>query len=141
MPRIANAHRLEHLQGALAGLSPGGVGVHQISLLDLLAHGDDRVQRVHGILHDHRDTVAADGAQGAFVGAQQIDAVELHAFGARASPGRQQAEDGPSGLRFSRAGFADDAELFAAELEAHAAHRVDDALGRTEAHVQIFDGQ
>jgi hypothetical protein len=27
------------------------------------------------------------------------------------------------------------------EPDSPAAHRVDDALGRTEAHVQIFDGQ
>ena len=62
LSRIADAHRLQHLQGALAGFLPGGLRMYEVGLLDLLADGDHRVQRILRILHDHRDTVATDGA-------------------------------------------------------------------------------
>ena len=43
---------------------------------------------------------------------------------------RRQAEDGATGLRLARAGFADDAELLATEREGDAAHRLHRSLGR-----------
>ena len=52
-----------------------------------------------------------------------------------------QSEDGAPGLRLARARFADDAEAFAPEREAHPAHRVDDPLRSPVPDPQVFDRQ
>ena len=53
----------------------------------------------------------------------------------------EQTENGPSGLRLSRTGFTNDAELLTTKLETHTTHRLHRALGCVEADMQILDGR
>ncbi len=78
---VADLHGLKHLQGLGAGGGAGRAGVQAIGLDDLLAHGHHRVQAELGVLHDHADAPAADGAHLPVGQVQDGLALQLHPGG------------------------------------------------------------
>ena len=103
----------------LAGLTYRHTAVQVQRLTDLFLDRVQRVQRGHRLLEDHADLVAADGAHQVLVDARQIDmaafpAVEQQpALGDVAAAILDQPHQRQRRHRFSRTGFADDANGFA----------------------------
>ena len=58
--RLGNADGVEELDRAVARRAPARDAVHHQRFLDLVADGEDRVQRRHRLLEDQRDLGAAD---------------------------------------------------------------------------------
>jgi hypothetical protein len=109
---------------------------------DLQPDGEQRVERGHRLLEDHRDVAAANLAHLFVVEIEQALAVERDlAAGAPGEP-RQQPHDRERRDRLAGAGFADDGDdLAAADLEAQALDRTHGAARRLEMDVQVFDLQ
>ncbi len=137
--RIAHLDGLQHRKCLVACFRPARLAMRLIGLDDLLADGHDRIERIFRILHHHRDPSAAQGAQRALRGRQQIDSVERQPLGDDLAGGRREAQDGAAGLRFAGTRFTDDSETFPAEMERDPAHRLDDAGAEVEADAEIFD--
>src|SRR5690606_12551777 len=72
---------------------------------------------------------------------EEIDSVELQAFGIDDAVLGGEAHDGAAGLRLAGAAFPDDAQPLAAEREGDAAHGLDEAGARREGDTQVLDGQ
>ena len=105
---------LQHLDGAGETILLGQAFMRADRFHDLLANGEDRVQRGHRFLENHCDAGATQTLHRAVGQFQKILSLELDA--AAADAGRrawQQAHDGQRGDAFAAAGFADDAEDFA----------------------------
>ncbi|MNF96332.1 hypothetical protein D3C84_791190 [compost metagenome] len=136
---IADVDLFEHQQNPVAGFAAAGLVVRQVGLGDLIADLDHRVERVLGVLHDHRDALATDLLHGLFAGAEQVNLAELHGLGGNLRARRVQLEQAASDGGFARAGLADDGELFAAQGERYIAHRVHFFLAVDEAHIERID--
>ncbi len=112
---LGNAHRLQRLDGVLPGLAARKIGVRFDRLDQLAPDRQHRVERGHRLLEDHGDAVAADRLHCPFVEAGKVLAAEPDAAGGDAGGRlRQQPHDGKRGHRLARAGFAGDAQRFAA---------------------------
>ena len=95
--------------------------------LEELAHLEQRVERRHGTLEDHRDAAPADLAQPALGRADELLAVEADASLDPRAEGRREAEHRERRDRLARAALAGQAEdLARAELETV---EVDDPAG------------
>jgi hypothetical protein len=70
--RIGQPHQLQQRQGLGTGLRAVHALVQHQRLGDLVADGEHRVQRRHRLLEDHRDLVAADGADRLVAGMPQV---------------------------------------------------------------------
>ncbi len=110
-------------------------------LADLRADRQDRIERRHRLLEDHRDLVAAHKPHRLVVETQQVAAAERHGTADDAAGWlRDQAHDGERRHALAAAGFADDGErLAAAQRERHVVHRLDDALAGEEEGPQPLD--
>ena len=123
---LGDADLAEQLDGAL-----DRVGVAQAQVqLEALGHealdGQHRVQAGDGVLEDHRDVAAADGAHLVLGQREQVPALELDAA-AHAGVGHHagEADDGAGGDALAAAALADEPdELAGRDLEAHVVHRV-----------------
>ena len=138
---ILDLDPLQEFDRAAERLALGDGAMGADGLDDLVADGEDGIERGHRILEDHRRDAAADRGDAALVSTEHVGAAERHAL--RRDAGRrlaQEAHQRLAGDRFSRAGFADDAEAFAAfEMEADAAHRLDQPFMLAEADREILD--
>src|SRR5262249_5758244 len=74
------------------------------------------------ILQDHAHATAAQRAPELWRRGLEIDTVEFHAVDTDPRVRWQHAEQGAASKALARAAFADDAELFAAQCQRHAAH-------------------
>ncbi len=138
---VADAHEIEQLEHAGAGLRRGHRLVHEEHLGNLLFHVVQRVQRGHRLLEDHRDVVAAHLAQRGFRGADQLLALESDraARMARHRVG-QQLQHRERGHRLAGAGLADQRHRLAlADLERDVLDRLDRAAGRIEGDREVVD--
>ena len=136
--RIRNPDELEQLHGALPRvvLAPVRV-VREHRLGDLVTDGQDRVQRRHRVLEDHRHVAAADLAKPLLPQLQQVltleDRLALGDPGARAQPEDGQHRDALAGAR-----LADDAEHLARlEVVGDVRDCLDDAVLGLELDCQI----
>src|SRR5215212_6714594 len=135
-----DAHALEELDRPLARLCVRQRLVLLDLLRDLVADLQDRIQRRHRVLEDHRDLGAAHPAQLVLGGVHQFLVRVVRRPGeARVGRARESHQGhGRDGL--PRARFADDREhLPRAQLEAHPVDRLDDPLLRRERHLQVVD--
>ena len=80
---------------------------------DLIADGEQRIQRCHRILQDHGDPLAAHVPHLAVGLAYQVLALEHHRAADDLRRGGQHAQDGQRQRALAGAGFADDAERLA----------------------------
>jgi hypothetical protein len=87
--RIRHAHGIEQPARGVARGLPGEPAVQRQCLADLLAHLDDRIQRQHRLLENHRHLPAAHAPHVAFGQRQHVGFAELHA--ARRRPARRPA--------------------------------------------------
>jgi hypothetical protein len=101
--RIADAHRLQHLQRTLPRLALATAGVQSMGLHDLRADGHHRVEREFRVLQDHGDALAADAAHLPFRQARELLPVEAEGPGRGFARLGHQPQDGPAGHRLARA--------------------------------------
>ncbi len=73
---LRDTDHVEQLENALARGARAQALVHEQHLADLLFHHVQRIQRHHGLLEDHRDLIAAHGAQADLGGADELLALE-----------------------------------------------------------------
>ena len=135
---------VEELDRAGAGSGAAHAAVDDEGLGDLPLDGVERIERAHRLLEDHRDGIAADGAQGrrrrrsAGLSPLNSDAA-LRVRGGRVG---QEAEDREGGDGLARAAFADQRHgLAGSDGEADAAHGVDHPLLGGEIDMQVFDAR
>jgi len=103
--RRGNADMVEQGDGALAnGRSiESAVGVQ--ALANLLADGEDGVERRHRLLEDYGDLAAADRVQPMLRQLQQVDAAPVHLAG-NLQRRTEQADDRSQRQALARPGFA-----------------------------------
>ena len=90
-----DAHQLQHLAGLYSSLALVHLFVEHDDFLDLLAHGEHRVQRRHGGLEDHGDLLAPDLPHFLFRQVQQLLAIQVDLTAADFGRGiRQDTHDG-----------------------------------------------
>ena len=110
---------------------------------DLAADRHHRVEGGERILQDQADAAAADAAQRALIGRQQILAEEVGAAGDDARRRyAQQTQHGEHRDGFPRAAFADDCENLAlVDVEGDIVHHAQRAMTALEGDGQVFDGE
>ncbi|MOA08855.1 hypothetical protein D3C78_1286540 [compost metagenome] len=131
-------HLGEHVQGALAGFAMGHLVMSQVGLGDLFTDPHHRVQRVLGVLHDHRHARAANRLDLLFAGGQQVDVGEAQGLGGDPRGRWMQTQKAAADGGFSRAGFTDDGEFFPAQGERHVTHRLGGFAGVAKLHAQVL---
>src|SRR6476620_3025319 len=100
----------------------------------------DRVQRGHRVLEDHRDVVAADLAQTARAGGEQVFPVEQGLTAGDRVLLRVQAHDRQAGDALAGAGLTDDPECLAfLDAEVDAVDGLDDAVVGLEVGLEVVD--
>ena len=107
--RVGNADGIEQFECA----GTGGVGAQAPMdgehFADLGLYGVNRIERAHRFLKDHRNIIAAHGAQVVGWRGDQVLALEQDLTG-QLRAGRQQLEHRQGGDRLARTGFADQRE-------------------------------
>lgn len=148
LPRMRDPEQVEHLQRERLRLLHGLAPVHPDRFHQLGADGEDRIERRHGLLEDHRHVVAPDAAHGS--GRQRHEVAVAPVLAGEPDiafhPGRflvvEQPHEGEADGRLSRAGLADQGnDLSRCDREAHIAHRVHDAPTALKPHVEAADVQ
>jgi hypothetical protein len=136
--RRRDADARERRGGLVARLRARHRAVRQDGVDHLVADAQQRMQRGHRILEDHRNATAADRAQLALRHGAQVAAAVAHR--ARHDTGRvDQPEDRIGGDRLAAAGLADDSEGLAfPDLEADIVDRGHDAVLAGESRAQAF---
>src|SRR5690606_2493383 len=128
----------EPLDGALARLLATIRKVGAPGLGDLLADGEDRVERGHRLLEDHADAAAPDPAQLRGRHRDEVLALEQDPPGNPGRMPRQQAEDRQAGDGLAAAAFADHAEALAgADPEADITGDRDKVVAASKADCQV----
>src|SRR5262249_49991828 len=138
---IRNVHDLQHLDGLVPGVAAAQPLVQPDRLGDLLADREDRVQRGHRLLEDHRDLFAADLAHLRGREVQEVAPVvydlALHDPSGRL---RDEPHDTERGDRLARARLAHDAERLAlVDEQIDAVDGADDALVGEEMRLESLD--
>ena len=139
--RAGHADIFERLDGALHGSRAIQFVVEQERLDELLLDAQVGIERRHRVLKDHRDALAADGAELLLRARQQIDAVEQRTATFDASRRlRDEAHERVARHRFTRAALADDSERLAfLHRERNVLHRAHNAVARVEAGSEVLD--
>ena len=137
--RLGNMDAAQHLHCPVHRIAPRQSLVQRDRLADLAAHRQQRVERGHRLLEDHRDVVAADALHFAFAELQQIGAFKADC--AADDPPRRvgdEAQDGQRGHALAAPGLPDDAQgLAAAHGIGDAVDRPHDAAGGEKMRLQI----
>ena len=108
--------RRHHLDGQLRGGLAGEPEVPARPLGDLVADADDRVQRGHRLLEDHRDLRAHERPTGGGRHPAEVLAAVLDRAGEHLDALGQQPGDRAEGQRLAGAGLPDDAEALAGSI-------------------------
>ncbi len=138
-----DADERHQLDGAGARRSRAHAEVVAQHLADLHAHGEERIERGHGILEDDRHLLAADPAGIGAAGRVEQRSAFPKNIAARDHAGHiDEAHHRLGGDALARAGFTDNAERLAApDVEAHPAHRLRRAAPGVEADHEIAHHQ
>ena len=139
--RVGQAHALQRFDRRAPGLGLADAAVHAHRLGHLPAHRQDRVQRAHRLLEDHRHAVAAQIAQLAFRRLQQVAPAEqdVSRCGAH-GPRRQQPHQGQRRQALAATAFADDGQRLARlHVEAQLAHQRVEAVTATHLEPEAVD--
>ncbi len=130
--RFANVHLGEHVQRAFSGFSFRDLVMRQISLGNLFAYLDHRVQRVFRVLHDHRHAPAANALHLFFAAVEQVDIAKTQGFCGDLRRCRVQTQQAAANGGLARAGLADNRQFLAAQRERHIADGRCDLARMTE---------
>ncbi len=138
--RVGHVDPVEHLDAAPRRLRVADAAVDGQHLLHLVAQAHRRVERLHRVLVDHGDLVAAQLAQLLAALAQQLLPLELDAAALDVAIGPQEVDHRPGGRALAAARLADDAERLAAgDLERDVLDRLDLAAADLISHGQVLD--
>src|SRR4051812_30395587 len=108
---------------------------------DLIADGEDRIERSHRFLKHHRHSCAADRAHRFFVERHEVVAVELD-LAARLDASRwtDESQERKRGDRFAAARLAYESDgLAGIDVEADAVHGLGDTVVGVEIRSKIAD--
>ena len=119
---VGQAHRLQHLQGALVGLSLADLLVDQRHLHELLPDLHGGIEARHRLLVDHRDLRAAQAAQFRLRQLAHVAALELDAAADDLPDIGEVAHDAEGDGGFAAAGFPDDSHRLARHDRAGKVH-------------------
>jgi hypothetical protein len=109
---------------------------------DLIADGEDGVERGHRLLKDHGDPGAPHAAHGLGILGEQVLALEDDTSRRDATGRRHQPHDGQRGDALPASALAHEPEHLApVDGEAHPVHRAEHAPGGGEVGLQAFDGE
>ena len=140
--RVGDACVLEQSDRLRLGGLPAGSAVDLQRLDDLRADGHHGVEVGHRVLRDQSDAGATDRRHDLVAGRRDVQVTERDR--ARGDPpvvGEQPVHAGGEG-GLAGAGLADDRDRLAgADLEVHAADRLDRAAGRREGDREVTDGE
>jgi hypothetical protein len=117
--------------------------VHPRDFGYLVPYSEDRVERRHRLLEDHRDAVAADGAHLRWRELEQILPLELDAASGL-DPARRldQPKDGERRDRLAAARLANESDSLAwLDRERHSIDGPGHSAARVEAYAQIRRGK
>ena len=122
--RRRDANGLQELGRALPRVAAAGAFVHPDRLGDLIADGEERVQRRHRVLQDHRDPLAADSSHLRLGLLHEVDALEHDLARDDLGRRRQHPEQRERQGRLARARLTHDAERLALiERQGDVVHR------------------
>ena len=138
--RIGNRHFAHRLDCRLARGFPRKTAMQTQRFGNLLANREDRIQRGHRILKDHRDVVTTHGAHLGIRKLQQIAVFEKNLAGDDLSRRRNQTHDRKRRDRLAATAFAHQPQQLAAiEIETDAIDRAHQSRARREMGLQIVD--
>ncbi len=125
--RIWQAHSLQHLQGPLASDPPRHRLVLANHQLDLLPHGEDRIEGGSRILEDHGDARPTDVPHLLLAQRQNIPTIEGDPAIYDLTRGWDQAEEREAGHRLAAAGLTHQSkDLPSSDVKGHAVDGVHD---------------
>src|SRR5208283_5751095 len=110
---VGNPDHPERLDGAIASLGAIGLLMQADGLANLAADGEDRVERGHRLLEDHRDARAAYVAHLEVAQLQQILILENYFAAHDTRRLGQQPHDREHARRLARSRLTDNAEQLA----------------------------
>ena len=138
--RIGNFDHPELFEHEVARFLFGNALVDAQRLGQLVADGEKRVERGHGILKDHADLVAADLAEHFGREPRQIRSVKDHLVRRNFGVVRQKVQHGEHRNALAAAAFADDAHgLALVHVQIHAANGLHLADVDIERRPQVFN--
>ncbi len=145
---LGDAHQLKHPQGFGLRLGAAEALMEHDRLGHLHPHGEDGVERGHGLLKNHGNFPAPDGTHGGVVGAGEIERLPVAAgkgdapFGNGAAAVLDKPHDRQGSHRLARAGLAHDGQHFPGpHMEVEVLDGHDAPFGRVETHGQAIDFQ
>src|SRR5690349_5933183 len=143
LSRRGDADHRQHLDRAVPRCTSRCAGVHARDLGDLVSDGEDRIERGHRLLEDHRDAIAANATDAGIVELQEILILEHDATsGLDTTRLLDETENRERRDRLATPRFADDAERLAcADREGHAIHSARHAGAGVEVRAEIGDGE
>ena len=113
-----------------------------MTLHDLLADAEERVQRRHGILKDHSDSLSPDAAHRAAIECGEVLPFEPDGSAGDSSCSREEPQNGQAGHRLSGSGLAHDAEgLPGGEIKTNAFDGGHHAVTGSKFHPQVANGE
>ncbi len=140
-PRVWDADHLEHADRVFSRFGLCVAQVEPGDLHELVRDPQERIERRHRVLKNHRDALAANSAHFLFGQFQEVAAAEQHfAAGYASGRRRDQPHDRQVGDRLAGTGFADDSErLTALEVERDVVHCLDDSTVFVEVRAKVVD--
>ncbi len=138
---VGNADQLQHLDGALPRILLRHLLVGRYRFGDLVADGEDRVERSRRFLEDDRNVIAAHRPQLAARQRDEIAALEAdRAAGAHHAAFIDQPQHCERQHRLAAPRLTHQADSLAgAHLEIHAVNRARQAFGRAEGYAEVPD--
>ena len=136
--RQRDADLVEGVHRALARLGPRHREVRPVGLADLVADREDRVERAHRLLEDHRDLTPSQRAHLRRRQPDQVAALEQHLPGDARRVGGQQPHDGQAGDGLAATALANQADALATrDAKRHPAGDRQIACRRSKRHPDL----
>ena len=141
LPGVRDRDQLEQLLGPLVSGRATDLLMGEDDLGQLLADREDRVERGHRVLEDHRDPAAAQLAEVVRFHLDEVGALEQDRAAGNVAGGlRQEAEDRERRHALAAAGFADDPDrLVGRQVEGNAIDGMDASGRGGELDAEIAD--
>ena len=138
--RIGDPDQRQQLDRARLRGFLGHAEMNEQRLHDLKPDPQNRIERRHRLLEDHRDVMTADPAHLLVVELQEIAAVEHDRAGGDFGGLGEKPHDRQRGDGLARAGFTDDRDhLTGIDGVADVLDRAHEAVGRAELDAQVLD--
>jgi len=135
--RFGNSDFVQGVDGPLARLGPADIEVGTQRFADLLADGENGVERTHRFLEDHADPAPTPLAPLALAQRQQVFAIEEDLSFEATGAERQEPHQSETGDGLAASAFANEPNALAlSHPERDVAHDRDRSVGRGEGNAQ-----